>query len=750
MKSCFVTACLLSLAVTHGQSQTYVDLTGSFNADTVLEAGGTGQGDALDAQGRRVDGATLPSSYADGSVVTTPDGRAKFKFGPLRQSAKDAVLANGQVLDVTDGIYGSLDLALLSAPGALAYPFGEIELRYSDGSKEPLRLGPVPGWFNSPMQFDHTLYRYTDSSQVQTIASFATDWGDAEAVYLYQQSGNGNSGGNRFVDAAGYALYRIGDLASTLKAAKLGVTVGNNFVISLATEFHDPSESTTDGYTVVANSMDIYGGVDHHALGNLKQYDFDLAPFLASGTGELYILFTDASPSDGWGPFIQRIQVYTGTARSFEQALEPAVDSSKATVYGMFTTSTDAEKPFLYDNSASGPSNRGHRFADANQSLTYRFDLPDNVTNANLVVDMANNFIVSLSGASLPMNYFSMNAIASEDANFLVDAGGSAAGGDFRFADGTTYMIYQFDLPDNVTKAYANIRVGNEFVIEAASGTNGEFKVEKDWVAETGEETHDITNLAVYTVDLSSYLTGNPSKVVQLRFSDGVPADGWGPYLKSIAIVNSTNVVSYEPVLDSQTVYGEDIRDEYNKKYYTFNLASLLATNATREFSVKFTDGSTSDGWGPGVFWMAVYSGELAILGDQLVFNNLKSTTGEPVNYGVDLLHRRYAVNSAKTLASIALPPQTTTEDNKVYVLAATLNTATATTAPQLSVALLPQNKVRLSWPASAAGYRLQSTQTVGNSGSWTDVTDPTQTTGDQVTLDVATTGSGTYYRLTK
>ena len=41
-------------------------------------------------------------------------------------------------------------------------------------------------------------------------------------------------GGTRFVDGNGYTLYRIPDLG-TNKTAKLGVTVGNNFVVSLAT-----------------------------------------------------------------------------------------------------------------------------------------------------------------------------------------------------------------------------------------------------------------------------------------------------------------------------------------------------------------------------------------------------------------------------------------------------------------------------------------------------------------------------------
>lgn len=386
----------------------------------------------------------------------------------------------------------------------------------------------MPGWFNSSTAFDHTLYRFTDSSQVQTIASFRTDFGDAEAADVVQERGNGNSGGNRFVDGTGYVLYRVGDLGS-LKAGKLAVTVGNNFVVSIATEFNDPDASTTEGYTVVADSMVIHNGFEHRALGNLKPYEIDLAPFLAAGTGEIYILFTDATTGNGWGPFIQQIQIYTGTARTFEGVLEPTLDTRQATVHASFRTATDAEKPFLFDNQASGPSNRGHRFADGSGSITYRFDLADDVASAQLTLDMANNFVVELSGASDLVRYASVAAASAEEKAYLVDEGNSIAGGGFRFADGSAYMIYQFDLPDDVTSAFAKIRVGNQFVIEAATGESGEFSVEKDWVAETGEETRDNSNLAFYDIDLTRYLANNPGKIVRLRLSDGLPSDGWGP-----------------------------------------------------------------------------------------------------------------------------------------------------------------------------------------------------------------------------
>lgn len=675
MKQVLASGFLLFMAVLIGSAQTYVDLNTLYNADVMLEPGGAGQGDPLDNNGRRLDAASLPIGYRDGAVTVTQDRRAEFRFANFLTSSLDAVILNGQILNVPDAKYGSLDLAMLSASGSFTNPFPQIEFRYADGSKDTRRLGPVAGWFASPIAFDNTFFRYTDNSQVKDIASFSTNFGNDEMMYLLQDKGNGNSGGNRFIDGTGYALYLIENLKD-VKNATLGVTVGNNFVISIATEYWDPDASTTEGYTVLANSMTLYDGFEHRALGNLKQYTFDVSPYLAENTGELWILFTDATPSNGWGPYLQNISLFTGEAVTFEETLQTPVDASKATVYAQFQTDGNAEeKKYLYDNSGSGPSNRGHRFADGNGSITYRFDLPDTVTDAKLTVDMANNFVVSLSGPTGVVRYQSMTVGSADEKSFLIDEGNSIPGSDYRFADGNSYMIYQFDLPDDVSTAFAKIHIGNQFVIEAAAGTSGEFQVEKNWVAETGQETRDNSNLNYYSINISKYLTNNPQKIVRFRFSDGLPTDGWGPYLKSIVITNKEGEGQsvFEPVLNAQEMFGEDIRNEYNKRFYTIDLAPTLANNPTREVFVKFTDGSTGDGWGPGIFWMAVYSGELDLQSDRLVIDGLKTTAGDPNNYGAGLLHRRYALNAGKTLTEIAFP-SLDTSGNKVYLLAATLN----------------------------------------------------------------------------
>ncbi len=654
----------------------YLDLTSFLDIDAILEPGGTGLGEPLHEDVQWIDANSLPAGYQDNTVYETPDGRTTFQFEPFFQESYDSFLLDGQLIDVPDGQYDSLDLALLSEPDSFINPFDTIEFRYSDGSSGFARLGPISGVLSPPAAFDNTFFRYTDDSGVNTIFSIDTDFGEDDTYYLLQEQGNGNAGGNRFIDGTGYALYLFDELQG-VEEGTLGVTVGNNFVISIATEYWDPNASTTEGYTVLANSMELYDGFEHRSLGNLKQYTFDVTPYLQENTGELWVLFTDATPSNGWGPYLQNITLFTGETRVFEKTLDVSVDSSNADVYAMFQTDGNEEEAnYLYDNSASGPSNRGHRFADGNGSLTYQFDLPDDVQEAKLTVDMANNFVVSLSGPSDVIRYDSMTVGTADENDYLIDEGGSIPGSDFRFADGNNYMVYQFDLPNDISTALANIHVGNQFVIEVASGENGEFQVKKDWVAESGEETTDNSNLDFYLINISSYLSNNPENIVRIRLSDGIPTNGWGPYLKSIVIVNKeeSGENTFEEVLNSMDMFGEDIHNESNKDYYTIDLSSQLENNPGNEVFVQFTDASTGDGWGPGVFWMAVYSGELEILTDRNVFENLKTVEGLPENGGLTLLNRRYALDTEKTLSEIALPSPES--DNNVIIFAATLNSA--------------------------------------------------------------------------
>jgi len=164
-----------------------------------------------------------------------------------------------------------------------------------------------------------------------------------------------------------------------------------------------------------------------------------------------------------------------------------------------------------------------------------------------------------------------------------------------------------------------------------------------------------------------------------------------GPYLSDILIVNETGDGGqvFQEALNSMTLFGADIHDEFNKGYYTIDLAPVLAANnSTKDVFVKFTDQSTEDGWGPGIFWMAVHSGAVELEGDAAVFSGLKAVNGEPMFNGVALLHRRYQTDASKVLSEIALPASSTLESSTVYLLGATLNPAQASAQPSLQWSL--------------------------------------------------------------
>src|SRR5438034_388917 len=109
MKPQLLTGLLILGTMGTGWCQTIINLSPLFDADAFLEPGGTGIGNALDAAGRRIDAGSLPAGYADDSTVTTQDGRTKFQFGALKQTSLDAVTINGQVMNVPQGNYESLD-----------------------------------------------------------------------------------------------------------------------------------------------------------------------------------------------------------------------------------------------------------------------------------------------------------------------------------------------------------------------------------------------------------------------------------------------------------------------------------------------------------------------------------------------------------------------------------------------------------------------------------------------------------------
>ena len=727
----------------------YLDLHTLFDTDVFLASpADPGLGSGLDADGNRVDATTLPLSYIDGTPIATLDGRTSFKFGNFKTpSTLDGAVINAQTISVPAGKYSSLDLALLDATNAFAWPFGSIVFNYADGSKNTNRFGPVAGWINSPTMFDHAILSDTDNSGITFLASFATTGGSDEAPYLYEDDSSGVNAQRRFCDTSAYVVYQI-PVSTSLAHATLGITVGNDFVISVATSFtadNDPAnfQYRTNGWTTLANSETIYG-VEEENLANLKEYTFDVSTQLADQTGYIYILFTDATPSDGWGPFIEQIRLFTGgTPTYFTQRLDPVVTTSGATVYAMFDVGTTNETPYLYENGGSGPDNRGHRYADGGGTITYRFAFPTNTTNAKLTMDLANNFLVSLRGPADPVvTYASFTPTTDSETNYLFDADGSnGTDPGHRFMDGNNYVIYQFTLPAGTSNAIAHMNIGNEYLVQMRSGTNGDWTTEAAQYAQAAQ--------AFIDVDVSKYLSNNPAKIFQVWIGDTITQDGWGGNLFFMSIINHGEL-GFQPVLNSQDIFGFDDHNELNKGYYTLDLSSVLSNNPTKEVYMQLGDASPADGWGGGIFWMAAYSGNIDIQSDRRVFTGLKNTpAGEPsLNYGgLALLDRRYALDPSKTLSSIVLPAKPTdpsTTNSIVYLLAATLNAP----PPTLGILLQPDNTMRLSWTTNAPDYGLQSTTNLVPP-QWMPVTASSVVVGDQITVTQPAAGTR-FYRLAK
>ena len=79
---------------------------------------------------------------------------------------------------------------------------------------------------------------------------------------------------------------------------------------------------------------------------------------------------------------------------------------------------------------------------------------------------------------------------------------------------------------------------------------------------------------------------------------------------------------------------------------------------------------------------MSVYSGEIEINSDSLIFPNLKSTQGDPTSRPMGLLARNYPLDATKTLTAIQLPEHPADQTSEVYLLAVTLNGGASVTEP--------------------------------------------------------------------
>jgi hypothetical protein len=102
-----------------------------------------------------------------------------------------------------------------------------------------------------------------------------------------------------------------------------------------------------------------------------------------------------------------------------------------------------------------------------------------------------------------------------------------------RFADGTSWFTYRFDLPQDVTGGTVTLDIGNEFRVEAS--TDG-----ATWrtVLQEPAQIHDLSNLQPRDLDLNDLRAGGHT--VYLRIGDAKTDDGWGGWLAHLRLSMSS------------------------------------------------------------------------------------------------------------------------------------------------------------------------------------------------------------------
>ncbi len=658
----------LALLATSGFAQNvHVDLSGQFDRDAFV-TGEEGSGDPLDEDAGWIDANSLPDGFTAGEPYSADGEIPSYLFADLSNGGADSVSVNNQSLSVPVGNYAQINLALL-APSAFIDLSKNLQLNYADGSTEEVRFGPFGGMFDSPIRHFDQMVEFIDDSEVETYFDITPQQNDQDYLVEITGSANQERPDFRFVDASAELIYEF-DLPDDVENATMNIDMQNNFVVELTADF---------GFTwnQVLNAQEMFGE-DIHDGSNRDVYSVDLAPTLAElPENILWVRFTDGSPDDGWGPSIYGIDIFSGQAQEFQAEPMAALDTSNGEVHAdVRTDGGENEQQYIHQLRGTQISNVGHRFADGTSQVTYRFDLPNDLSQAAAWINMEANFQVSLTN-NFPLETLVQFQPGSErDQDYIVENTAQDAGS-YRFVDAESRLMYQFDLSDDVVNAELNIDMENNFVVSVGP-SESELTEEFNSQEMFGEDFHDASNRDVYTLDLTPYLDGNSSNELYVLFQDGSPSDGWGPAVRNLSITTGeepefTSVLTATEATADST-FGYNQTNTLNKKYYNVDFTSYLENNDENEVYMRFQDPTTDDGWGPGIFRIVTYSGEVVPQTNSLVMNGLQPTGTVPENvypWGLNLFETAYPLDASKQLEFVTLPA--VSEEQEVLLFAATL-----------------------------------------------------------------------------
>lgn len=404
-----------------------------------------------------------------------------------------------------------------------------------------------------------------------------------ETTYLYQDQFSGTDTGRqvRWTDNGSYFTYLF-SLDSLITSARLSVIIENEAKI----------EASFDG----ASWVTVADAVAENVNGSGNYYSnvtnvFDIP--VSGNMGALYIRFSDADTTDGFG----------GCLYDFQLDVSKGAALSNSTV--SFRPTTADEASYLYQEQFSGTdSGRQVRWTDQEAFYVYKFSFGANILSADLSLIIENEAKVeaSFDGSTWVTvadsvaenangcgryfgnitNYFSIPVsknvgelylkfsdsktsdgfggclydfkldvttgakitLLNETISFVPTTDGETAYLDAEYAtgtdtaagkrwtDGEAFFVYKFSLGSEITAAELSLYISNQAKLEVSFDN-------ESWTEFANSITENANGAGKYYDNIANNFSipiSQNNGVIYIRFSDADPSDGFGGGLINFAI----------------------------------------------------------------------------------------------------------------------------------------------------------------------------------------------------------------------
>ncbi len=378
-----------------------------------------------------------------------------------------------------------------------------------------------------------------------TLFEFVPNGEAPETNYLVPGFHSSNDNSHRWADGTDTIAYRfsLADLKALLPPngePLISVHVGNEYVISVSEGVHTPT-------TEILRWSDTNAPV--HDMSNAGWKEIPLQPYVDAGWDSVTIFFTDGIPNDGWGPSIQHVKYIArkpGTPvhdmsnvawQSF--SLNPFIEKGWKTIYVFFEDGipTDGWGPSVEHVRVVG---KYAAFGSSASLVTARkLDVDSNPSSWGLktnYIDKRTKSSPSNIAKGILKEFIPNNQ--PPETNYLVPGyEGSGVDANHRWADASDTIAYKFDLSEIQALApgqevFIEFHVCNEYVVSISDAIDGDLEEVARWSSK-GLPVHDCSNgrdIAISTKDAIE----NGFTNLYVFFTDGIPADGWGPSLSAI------------------------------------------------------------------------------------------------------------------------------------------------------------------------------------------------------------------------